>query len=157
MTLLCSTLWLHPQTKHFIHQNHEEIPHTITKLQHLEPLQEPAKRSQTLCTYVVNITQSLTVRFCRTIKYSGMTSMCEIYRNRRCSPPCISEVHHCAVINLKFVCPCIIVRSIKKNPTRCNNVSKFYYSIFIWSSTCFGWHITHHQEPKSALAASGFS
>jgi len=37
---------------------------------------------------------------------------------------------------------------IKKNPTRCNNVSKFYYSIFIWSSTCFGRHTAHHQEPK---------
>ena len=30
-----------------------------------------------------------------------------------------------------FEDPCIIVRFIKKNPTRCNNVSKFYYSIFI--------------------------
>jgi hypothetical protein len=28
-----------------------------------------------------------------------------------------------------FVDPCIIVQFIKKNPTRCNNVSKFYYSI----------------------------
>jgi len=46
---------------------------------------------------------------------------------------------------------------IKKNPTRCNNVSKFYYSIFIWSSTCFRRHTTHHQEPETALAASGFS
>jgi len=46
---------------------------------------------------------------------------------------------------------------IKKNPTRCNNVSKFYYSIFIWSSTCFGRHTAHRQEPKTALAASGFS
>ena len=46
---------------------------------------------------------------------------------------------------------------MKKNPTRCNIVSKFYYSLFIWSSTCFGRHTTHHQEPKSALAASGFS
>jgi len=45
---------------------------------------------------------------------------------------------------------------IKKNPTRCNSVSKFYYSIFIWSSTCFGWHTAHHQKPKTALAASGF-
>ena len=44
----------------------------------------------------------------------------------------------------------------KKNPTRCNNVSKFYYSIFMWSSTCFGRHTAHHQEPKSALAGSGF-
>jgi len=49
------------------------------------------------------------------------------------------------------------VQFIKKNSTRCNSVSKFYYSIFIWSPTCFGWHIAHHQEPKTALAASGFS
>ena len=33
----------------------------------------------------------------------------------------------------------------------------FYYSIFIWSSACFGRHTAHHQEPKTALAASGFS
>jgi len=45
---------------------------------------------------------------------------------------------------------------IKKNPTRRNNVSKFYYSIFIWNSTCFGRHTAHHQEHKTALAASGF-
>jgi hypothetical protein len=41
--------------------------------------------------------------------------------------------------------------------TKKTNVSKFYYSIFIWSSTCFGRHTAHHQEPKSALAASGFA
>ena len=29
---------------------------------------------------------------------------------------------------------------IKKNPTRYNNVSTFFYFIFIWSSTCFGRH-----------------
>jgi hypothetical protein len=45
---------------------------------------------------------------------------------------------------------------IKKNQTRCNNVSKCYYSILIWSSTSFGRHSAHHQEPKTALAASGF-
>jgi hypothetical protein len=33
----------------------------------------------------------------------------------------------------------------------------FYYSTFIWSSTCFGRHTAHHQEPKTALAASSFS
>jgi len=33
---------------------------------------------------------------------------------------------------------------------------KIYYSIFIWSSTCFGQHTAHHQELKTALAASGF-
>jgi hypothetical protein len=43
-----------------------------------------------------------------------------------------------------------------KNPTRCNNISKFYYSIFIWNSTCFGRHTAHHEEPKTTLAASGF-
>jgi len=32
---------------------------------------------------------------------------------------------------LMFVDPCIIVQFITKNPTRCNNVSKFYYSILI--------------------------
>jgi hypothetical protein len=42
------------------------------------------------------------------------------------------------------------------NPTRCNSVPKFYL-IFIWSSTCFGRHTSHHQEPKTALAASGFA
>ena len=33
----------------------------------------------------------------------------------------------------------------------------FYYSIFIWRSACFGRHTAHHQGPKTALAASGFS
>jgi hypothetical protein len=53
--------------------------------------------------------------------------------------------------------PCIIVQFIKKNPTRCNKVLKFYYFIFIWSSTCFGRHTAHHQEPKTALTAPGFA
>ena len=45
----------------------------------------------------------------------------------------------------------------KEKPTRCSNVSKFYYCIFIWCATCFGRHAYHCQEPKTALAASGFS
>ena len=52
--------------------------------------------------------------------------------------------------------PTWIILTHKEKPTRCNNVSKFYYSIFMWSSTCFGQHTAHHQEPKTALAASGF-
>jgi hypothetical protein len=55
-----------------------------------------------------------------------------------------------------FVDPCIIVQFIKKNPTRCNSVSKFYHLLFIWSSTCFGRHTAHHQALRTALAASGF-
>jgi hypothetical protein len=43
-----------------------------------------------------------------------------------------------------------------ENPTRCSCVWKFYF-IYIWSSTCFGRHTAHHQEPKAALAASGFA
>jgi len=58
---------------------------------------------------------------------------------------------------LMFMDPCIVIQFIKRNPTRCNNVSKLYYSMFIWSSTRFGRHTAHHQEPKTALAASGFA
>jgi len=34
---------------------------------------------------------------------------------------------------------------------------KIYYSIFKWSSTCFGRHTAHHQEPKTVQASSGFA
>ena len=34
---------------------------------------------------------------------------------------------------------------------------KIYYSMFIWSSTCFRRHTAHHQELKTALVASGFA
>ena len=37
---------------------------------------------------------------------------------------------------------------------QCTNI---FYFIFIWSSTCFGRHTAHHQEPKTALAACGFA
>jgi hypothetical protein len=33
-------------------------------------------------------------------------------------------------------------------------IESFYYYIFLWSSTCFGRHTAHYQEPKTALAAS---
>jgi hypothetical protein len=32
--------------------------------------------------------------------------------------------------------------------------TKIYYFMSIWSSTCFGRHTAHHQELKTALAAS---
>jgi hypothetical protein len=60
-------------------------------------------------------------------------------------------------IDLMFVDRCIIIQFIKKNPTRCNKISKFYYFLFTWSSTCFGRHTAHHLELKTALAVSGFS
>jgi hypothetical protein len=44
-----------------------------------------------------------------------------------------------------YISWCSWIRAfLKKNPTRWNNVSTFYYSIFIWSSTCFGRHTVHH-------------
>jgi hypothetical protein len=56
-----------------------------------------------------------------------------------------------------FVDPCIIVQFIKKIQQDATMYQNFYYSIFIWSLTCFGWHTAYHQESKTALAASGFS
>ena len=62
---------------------------------------------------------------------------------------------------LKAVPPVVITQKTRviihiENPKRCNSISKFYF-ISIWSSTCFGRHTAHHQEPKTALAASGFA
>jgi hypothetical protein len=67
--------------------------------------------------------------------------------------------YHCQFVNNSKLDVCwsmhhSIIRT--ENPTRCNSVSKFYF-IFIWSSTCFGRQTAHHQEPKTALAASGFA
>jgi hypothetical protein len=45
----------------------------------------------------------------------------------------------------------------KEKSSKMKQFIKIYYSIFIWSSTCFGLHTAHHQEPKTALAASGFA
>ena len=72
--------------------------------------------------------------------------------------PYLAEHQGRGLLHFKYrITEKIIPWFIKKNPTRCNNASKFYYSIFIWSSTSFGRHTAHHQEPKTALAASGFS
>jgi len=43
----------------------------------------------------------------------------------------VGHINFLVIGSLMFVDPYIIVQFIKKNPTRCNNVSKFYYSIFI--------------------------
>jgi len=33
---------------------------------------------------------------------------------------------------------------------------KIYYSMFIWSSTCFGRHISYHQELKNCTSSLWF-
>ena len=43
-------------------------------------------------------------------------------------------------------------KKIQRDATVCQ-----FFFIFIRSSTCFGRHTAHHQEPKTALAASGFA
>ena len=67
-----------------------------------------------------------------------------------------TRLYSCVLCTWMFVDPCIIVQFTEKNPTWCNHVSKLYYSIFIWSSACFGRHTAHHQKPKTTPAASGF-
>jgi len=53
-----------------------------------------------------------------------MTLRCKINASRLYSKvPCTWQ------FDLMFVDPCIIIKFIKKNPTRCNSVSNFYYSI----------------------------
>jgi len=52
---------------------------------------------------------------------------------------------------------CIIVQFLQNNPTRCNSVTKFIIPYLHEAQTCFGRQTTHHQEPKTALAASGFA
>jgi hypothetical protein len=55
-----------------------------------------------------------------------------------------------------FLDPCIIVQFIEKNPTRCNIVSKFIIT-YLYEAQHVSGDTTHHQEPKTVLAASGFA
>jgi hypothetical protein len=45
----------------------------------------------------------------------------------------------------------------KEKSNKMQQCIKIYYSIFILSSTSFGRHTAHHQEPKTVVAASGFA
>ena len=44
----------------------------------------------------------------------------------------------------------------KEKSNKMQQFTKIYYFILIWSSTCFGRHTAHHQDPKTTLGASGF-
>jgi hypothetical protein len=52
-----------------------------------------------------------------------------------------------------FVDLCIIVQFIQKNPTRCNSVSEFIIP-YLYEDQHISGETAHHQEPKTALAAS---
>jgi hypothetical protein len=46
----------------------------------------------------------------------------------------------------------------RENPNKMQQFIKVLLFLnFKWSSTCFGWHTAHHEEPKTAHAASGFA
>jgi hypothetical protein len=54
---------------------------------------------------------------------------------------------------IEYLMPCKATKKIQQHAT----VYQDFYFIVIWSSTCFGRHTAHHQEPKTVLAASGFT
>jgi hypothetical protein len=52
-----------------------------------------------------------------------------------------------------FVDRCIIVQFLRwKTQQDATVYQSFISPYFKWSSTCFGWHTAHHQEPKTAQA-----
>jgi len=53
-----------------------------------------------------------------------------------------------------FMDPSIVVQFIQKNPTRCNSLSKFIIP-YLYEAQRVSGDTAHHQEPKTALAASG--
>ena len=54
-----------------------------------------------------------------------------------------------------FVDPCIIVQFLKKTQQDATVYQIFFIiSYFKWSSACLGGHTAHHQETKTAQAAS---
>jgi hypothetical protein len=56
-----------------------------------------------------------------------------------------------------FVDPCITVQFLQRKSQQDATVyQNFIIPYFKGSSTCFGRHTAHHQEPKTAQAASGF-
>ena len=69
-----------------------------------------------------------------------------------------SLLHGDRELDLMFVDPCIIVRLLQWKPQQDATVyQNFIIPYFKWSSTCFGRHTVHHQEPRTAQAASGFT
>ena len=59
------------------------------------------------------------------------------------------------LVYLMFMDPCIIVQFLQcKTQQDATVYQNFIIPYFKWSSTCFG---RHHQEPKTAQAASGFA
>ena len=67
----------------------------------------------------------------------------------------MKKAETCSQLNVRrSVHQSIIHAEIANKMQQCFEI---YYSMFIWSSTCFGRHTAHHQGLKTALAASGFA
>jgi hypothetical protein len=75
----------------------------------------------------------------------------------------LSIIHNLNLYPVEMFCNLDVRGSVhhstiyEEKSNKMKNVLKFYYFLFIWSSTCFGRHTAHQQEPKTALAAPGFS
>ena len=64
----------------------------------------------------------------------------------------------CQYLNVKFkVCKSVHHRTIQINHQPDATVFQFIILTFVYSSTCFGCFPAHHQELKTAVAASGFT
>ena len=90
-------------------------------------------------------------------EFASFVSVCSVPLCELLRKTDIKDPNTCIKITVFDVCRSVHHNIIHiENPTRCHNASKLYFR-FIWSSTCFGRHTAHHQEPKTALAASGFA
>jgi hypothetical protein len=70
---------------------------------------------------------------------------------------CLFKIHFLIILPFDFrgfVHHSIIHTELANRMPQC---IKIYYSMFIWSSTCFERHTAHYQELKTALAASGLA
>jgi hypothetical protein len=123
------------------HQNPTlTCPGSNLRLRSIKPaMPRPPNKAYLFCSNIISNKQ----KRCRKVEnfLDSFTSSSDSFRMLIVFRPHCSNVKW---MNPMFVDPCIIVQFIKENPTRCNNVSKFYYSIFIWSSTCFRRHTAHH-------------
>jgi len=96
----------------------------------------------------------------RNLKKKNKLSLCRVERLLRkwrgyCESGEVTAKVERLLRKWRGYCESHIFNSQRKS-NKMQQCTKFYF-IFIWSSTCFGRHTAHHQEPKIALASSGFA
>jgi len=118
----------------------------IYRIQNLDAGELPRRKHTTYRTrrkFEIKNNQTLVDKYCNVRNMSVRT--------------CIKNGRKNIILQFLDVCGSVYHSIIHiGNPTRCNSVSRFYF-IHKQSSTCFGRHTANHQEPKTALPASGFA